>query len=41
MWDEITNRFLEINDATVEVKEGISNFIPHFTWHVITYSSWY
>ena len=32
MWDEITYPFLNYNGATVEVKEWISNFIPHFTW---------
>ena len=29
--------FLNFNGATVEVNEMISNFIPHFTGHVITY----
>ena len=31
MWDEITYP---------EVSEWISNFVPHFTGHVITYSCW-
>ena len=35
VWDEITDPFLNINSATVEVKEWISNFIPHFSGHVI------
>ena len=30
MCDEITYPFLNFNGATVEVKEWISNFIPHF-----------
>ena len=29
VWDEITYPFLNFNGATVEVKEWISNFIPH------------
>ena len=37
MWDEITYSFLNFNGATVEVWEWISNFIPHFTGHVIEY----
>ena len=31
MWDEITYPFLNFNGVTVEVKELISNSIPHFT----------
>ena len=31
MWDKITYPFLYFNDATVEVYEWISNFIPDFT----------
>ena len=38
MWDEITYPFPDFNSCTVEVWEGISNFTPHFTGHVITYS---
>ena len=41
MWDEITYPFLNFNGATVEVLEWISNFIPHFTEHVITYKCWF
>ena len=37
MWDEITYPFLNFNGATVEVKESLGNFIPHFIGHVITY----
>ena len=37
MWDEIIYLFLNFNGATVEVKEWISNFIPHFIMGVITY----
>ena len=40
MWDEITYPFLNFSGATVEVKEWISNFIPHFIGHVITYPRW-
>ena len=38
MWDEITYSFPNFNGAAIEVCEWISNFIPHFTVHVITYS---
>ena len=34
--DEITYAFINFNSATIEVKEWISNFISHFTGHVIT-----
>ena len=37
MLDEITYPFLNFNGSTVEVYERISNFIPHFAGHVITY----
>ena len=40
MWDEITNPFPNINCATVEVREWISNFIPHIIMDVITYPCW-
>ena len=40
MWDEITYSFPKFNGATVEVWEWISNFIPHFTGRMITYSCW-
>ena len=40
VWDEITNPFPNLNVATVEVWELISNFIPHFTAFVITYPCW-
>ena len=40
MWDEITCPFTNINGATVEVWGWKSNFIPHFTGHVITYPCW-
>ena len=32
--------FINFNGATFEVWEWISNFIPHFTGHVITYPCW-
>ena len=37
---EINYPFPNFNDGTVEVWEWISNFIPHFTGHVITYPCW-
>ena len=40
VWDEITYPFSNFNSATVEVWEWISNFIPHFTGHMIAYSCW-
>ena len=33
--DKITYPFPHFNRAAVEVWEGISNFIPHFTGHLI------
>ena len=38
--NEITYPFPDFNRCTVEVWEWISNFIPHFTLHVITYPCW-
>ena len=38
VWDEITYPFLNFNGATVEVYEWMSNFIPHFTGHVVILS---
>ena len=35
--DEITFPFQNLSSETIEVMEWISNFIPHFTGHVITY----
>ena len=40
VWDEITYPFLNFNGCTVEVKEWISNFIPHFIMDVITNPCW-
>ena len=40
VWDEITYPFLNFNDATVQVKEWIGNFIPLFTVYVVTYPCW-
>ena len=40
MYDRITNPFPNFNGA-VAVWEWVSNFVPHFTWHMITYSCWY
>ena len=40
VWDVITNPFPNFNGGTVEVWEWISNFIPPFTRHVITYPCW-
>ena len=36
----ITYSSPNLNGATVEVWEWISNFIPHFTGHVITDTYW-
>ena len=40
MWDEIIFPFPNFNGCTVEVWEWISNSIPHFKRHVITYACW-
>ena len=40
VWGEITYPFPNFNGAAVEVWEWKSNFIPHFTRHVITYPCW-
>ena len=40
MWVEIAYPFPNFNGCTVEVWEWISNFIPHFTMYVITYTCW-
>ena len=40
VWDEITYPFIYLNDATIEVYEWITNFSPHLTGIVITYSCW-
>ena len=37
VWDEIIFPFPNFNGCTVEVWEWISNFIPRFSGHVITY----
>ena len=37
VWDEITYPFPNFNGTVFEVWEWISNFIPHFTGHVIAY----
>ena len=37
VWDKITYQFPNLSGATVEVWQWISNFISHFTGHVITY----
>ena len=39
VWNEITY-FPNINGCMVEVWKWIRNFIPHFTWHLITYLCW-
>ena len=36
VWDEITDPFPNFNGCTVEVWEGISNFISHFILDAIT-----
>ena len=35
VWDKITYPFINFNGVTVEVYEGISNFIPHLTGRLI------
>ena len=40
VWNEITYPFSNFNGVTVEVCKWISNFIAHFTKHVITYPCW-
>ena len=40
VWDEITCPFPNFNGGAVEAWEWISNFIPHFSGHVITYPCW-
>ena len=37
VWDEITYPFLTFTNCTIEVWEWISNFIPQFPGHVISY----
>ena len=37
MWDKITYPIPNFNCAAVEVWEWMSNFVPHFPEHVITY----
>ena len=39
--DNIAYKFPHFNSATVEVKEWISNLIPHFIIDVINYPYWY
>ena len=40
VWDEFTYPFPNFNGCTVEVREWISNFILHFTGHVIICPCW-
>ena len=37
VWGEITDPFPNFSSGPVEVWKWISNFIAHFTWHVIIY----
>ena len=37
VWDESTYPLPNFNGATIEVREWISNFVPHFFGHGITY----
>ena len=41
VWDEFTDPSQNFNNATSEVWEWISNFIPHFKMDVITYPCWH
>ena len=38
VWDEINNIFPNVNGATVDVFEWISNFVPHFPGHVLIHA---
>ena len=40
VWDEITCPFPNFNGCTVDVWDRFSNFIRHFTGHVITFPCW-
>ena len=40
MWVDITNQFPKFSVVVAKVPERISNFIPHFTEHVIIYPCW-
>ena len=40
VWDEITYPFLNFNGTTIEVKEWISNSIPHIILGEIAYPCW-
>ena len=40
VWNEIAYPFPNLNDYTVDVWEGISNFIPHFIKDVQTSACW-
>ena len=40
VWHEITYPFSNFNSAIIEVWEWISNHIPYFSGHVITYPCW-
>ena len=38
VWEEINNIFPNVNGATVDVFEWISNFVPHFPGHVLIHA---
>ena len=40
VWDEITYQCRNFNDATVEVLEWMSSFMPNFVMDAITYPCW-
>ena len=40
VWDGMLYPFPNFSSCTIEVWEWISNFISHFTGHVITYPCW-
>ena len=40
VWDEISDPFPNINDATFEVWEWMNYFIPHLMMDIITYPCW-
>ena len=40
VWDEINYPIPNFSGTTVEIREWISNFIPHFNGHVMTDPFW-
>ena len=40
VWYATTNPLANFHGAIVEVRKSVSNFILHFTGHVVTYACW-